>query len=191
MKIYVASSWRNDLQPTVVQRLEREGHDVYDFRHPAPGNNGFHWSAIDEAWRDWSPQAFRAALDHPVAREGYGHDIGALEAAEATVLVLPSGRSAHLEAGFAAGSGQRVFVLALEQTEPELMYLMCEKICCSVDELVDALKCATCLQAQGRAEEEWECCRCGAILDEEGFCPDCEQVQRDEDYDEHRDRDEP
>ena len=34
MKIYVASSWRNERQPDVVQALRNAGHDVYDFRHP-------------------------------------------------------------------------------------------------------------------------------------------------------------
>ncbi len=32
MKVYIASSWRNEYQPTVVARLREAGHDVYDFR---------------------------------------------------------------------------------------------------------------------------------------------------------------
>ena len=35
-RIYVASSWRNALQPGVVTKLRRDGHEVYDFREPAP-----------------------------------------------------------------------------------------------------------------------------------------------------------
>lgn len=34
-KIYVASSWRNQHQPQVVSFLREQGHEVYDFRHPA------------------------------------------------------------------------------------------------------------------------------------------------------------
>lgn len=145
MKVYVASSWRNQLQPIVVERLRREGHLVYDFRNPSPGDHGFHWSAIDPKWRDWSPEQFRRALQHEMAGHGFANDMGALSEADSTVLVLPCGRSAHLELGWAAGDGQRTFILALEQTEPELMYLMCDGICTSVDELVVALK---------RAEDE-------------------------------------
>lgn len=26
-------------------RPQKEGHQVYDFRHPIPGNNGFSWMA--------------------------------------------------------------------------------------------------------------------------------------------------
>lgn len=41
MKIYVASSWRNAYQPQVVDALRKEGNEVYDFRNPAEGDNGF------------------------------------------------------------------------------------------------------------------------------------------------------
>ena len=51
MKIYVASSWRNERQPEVVRCLRQRGHEVYDFRHPTPGDFGFRWSEIDlEVW---------------------------------------------------------------------------------------------------------------------------------------------
>lgn len=46
-KIYVASSWRNDFQPTVVKYLREAGYDVYDFKNP-PNRSGFAWSSIDE-----------------------------------------------------------------------------------------------------------------------------------------------
>jgi hypothetical protein len=49
MRIYVASSWRNLSQPTVVTALRQHGWDTYDFRHPAPGDNGFSWAEIDPA----------------------------------------------------------------------------------------------------------------------------------------------
>jgi hypothetical protein len=42
MRIYVASSWRNEAkQQATVLALREAGHEVYDFRHPAPGNEGF------------------------------------------------------------------------------------------------------------------------------------------------------
>jgi hypothetical protein len=125
MKIYVASSWRNELQPEVVVLLRRLGHEVYDFRNPAPGNTGFRWSdcavpGVD--WQDWTPEEYRQALQHPIAAAGYGHDIGALRACDACVLVLPSGRSASWEFGYAMGQGKRGAVLQLGKVEPELMY---------------------------------------------------------------------
>lgn len=139
-RIYVASSWRNHLQPTVVERLRRERFEVYDFRNPAPGDNGFHWSEIDSGWREWTPQQFREAVRHPIAVGGFDKDMSALDAAHATVLVLPCGRSAHLELGQACGSGQYTYILMVEASEPELMYRMVDGIATTVDELVDMLR---------------------------------------------------
>lgn len=125
-RIYVASSWRNDFQAGVVRELRAAGHEVYDFKNPAPGNAGFAWSAIDPDWLGWDPATFAGLIQtHPVAEAGFGHDKAALEWADTCVLVLPCGRSAHLEAGYAAGQGKRViWWLRPEKFEPELMYLL-------------------------------------------------------------------
>ena len=72
-KIYVASSWRNQHQPQVVSFLREQGHEVYDFRHPA-GKTGFQWSQIDEDWENWSIDQYRAALEHPIAQAGFKSD---------------------------------------------------------------------------------------------------------------------
>lgn len=141
MKIYVASSWRNARQPEVVARLRAAGHEVYDFRNPAPGDAGFGWRqcATDDQLRDG--RRFRdEVLTHPIARRGFDFDMGALRGADAMVLVLPCGRSAHLELGWATGAGQRTLVLLDEpMSEPELMYLMNSRICTSLEEVVEAL----------------------------------------------------
>lgn len=122
MKIYVASSWRNPYQPDVVKNLKSKGHEVYDFRNPEPGNTGFHWSQIDEDWEYWTPNEFVEGLKHPLADEGFKFDKDALDWAEACVLVLPCGKSAHLEAGYMAGQGKPVFIRLNRPVEPELMY---------------------------------------------------------------------
>lgn len=123
MRIYVASSWRNELQPEIVNLLRRTSHEVYDFRNPAPGNHGFGWSAIDPEWQNWTPEQYRQALHHPIAQRGYGFDKQALDACEACVLVLPSGRSASWEFGYAVGANKLGAVVMFEPCEPELMYL--------------------------------------------------------------------
>lgn len=137
MRIYVASSWRNPRQIEVVAALKKEGHDVYDFRHPAPGNTGFSWSEIDPDWKTWGPRELKEGLEHPIAKAGFTLDMEALEEAEATVLVLPCGRSAHLELGYAVGAAQRTAVLLDHVSEPELMYRMVERLCTNIAELLD------------------------------------------------------
>jgi hypothetical protein len=140
MRIYVASSWRNTYQPEVVQALRDAGHDVYDFRRPAPGDDGFAWAEIDPAWQSWTPAQYHAALQHPLAQVGFAQDKLALQMADVTVLVLPCGRSAHLELGYAAGIGQPTAVLMLEPGEPELMYLLCDRVCLTMEELLEWLR---------------------------------------------------
>ncbi|MBX3205138.1 MAG: hypothetical protein KF764_08710 [Labilithrix sp.] len=137
MKIYVASSWRNVLQPGIVQVLRRCGHEVYDFRAPAPGNKGFGWSEIDPNWRHWTPRQYREALEHPIAQRGHRHDMEALAGCDACVLVLPSGRSASWEFGYAMAQGKRASVVMLEPMEPELMYRGAQ-ILTSMNEVFDA-----------------------------------------------------
>ncbi len=137
MKIYVASSWRNPLQPGIVLALTRCGHEVYDFRKPAPGVSGFAWSDIDPGWEAWTPEAYREALKHPIAVEGYRRDIEALRACDAVVFVLPCGRSASWEFGYAMGQGKPGYVLQLGPQEPELMFREAT-ILATMDELFDA-----------------------------------------------------
>lgn len=136
MKIYVASSWRNVLQPAIVTILRRCNHEVYDFRNPAPGNNGFGWTSIDERWQQWTPQEYRQALEHPIAKARFELDMSALRECDACVLVLPSGRSASFEFGWAIGAGKRGAVVMFEPCEPELMYLG-QPILTTTDELFD------------------------------------------------------
>jgi len=122
-RIYVASSWRNWLQPSVVGGLREAGHEVYDFRHPAHGDNGFSWRQILPDPPPWDGAKLREILAHPVAARGFGLDFEAMVWANEFCLVLPCGRSAHLEAGWAIGQGKRTSILITEPTEPELMYL--------------------------------------------------------------------
>ncbi len=139
MSIYVASSWRNEQQPEVVKALREAGFAVYDFRHPEEGDDGFHWSDIDPDWKDWSPEAFREALNHPIAEKGFAKDMNALEASRAVVLLQPCGRSAHLELGFECGTRKPTCVL-LSKGEPELMYKMVDYLALNIDEVIEWLK---------------------------------------------------
>ena len=75
MKIYVASSWRNEFQPMVVEVLRAMGHEVYDFRNPAEGNEGFAWSDIDENWENWSAEEYVKAMSHPIAEDGFEDEV--------------------------------------------------------------------------------------------------------------------
>jgi hypothetical protein len=80
-KIYVASSWRNDLYPGVVRALREAGHEVYDFRDPR-GGGGFTWGKIDKDHEEWSLLEYRQALSHPLAEAAFQSDFAAMREAD-------------------------------------------------------------------------------------------------------------
>lgn len=133
--IYVASSWRNNLQQYVVLALRKAGHQVYDFRNPKGGDKGFHWSDIDPKWKEWSPQELIECLRSPVASLGFQLDWNAMKKCDICVLVMPCGRSAHLEAGWFLGANKPTCIL-LSDGEPELMYKMANKLVTTIGETI-------------------------------------------------------
>lgn len=139
-RIYLASSWRNPFQPQAVDMLRAAGHEVYDFRNPAPGNQGFAWSEIDENWQSWPPNLFIAGLQHPLAQRGYRLNKDALDWCDSCVLLLPCGRSAHLELGYAIGRGKQSLAVLAAGAEPELMYLLADKVVSDLSLLLPALE---------------------------------------------------
>lgn len=152
MKLYLASSWRNPYQPNAVEVLREAGHEVYDFRHPPGGDHlGFSWSDTIEdpnaiPWTEWDVKRYLAAIEHPVAQAGFDSDFGAMHWAEGGVLLLPCGRSAHLEAGWMIGQGKPTWIV-LDEAEfpspngsnPELMYKMATALVTDLGALVESI----------------------------------------------------
>lgn len=138
-KLYVASSWRNGYQPELVDQMRSWGHEVYDFRNPDRGNTGFHRKDMDPERGQWITSECLRALSNPIAEYVFKMDMKALEWCEVTVLLLPSGNSAHSEAGWYRGRGGPVIVHSPEQCQPELMYKMFSAITTEQNELQQTL----------------------------------------------------
>lgn len=139
MKVYVASSWRCQRQLTVVQALQHRGVDLYDFRNP-PNGAGFGWEEVMpfnvERQATYVDDYLRG-LDHPRAVEGFDSDFSAMEECDTCVLVLPCGRSAHLELGWFVGQGKRTAILLDGPfVTPELMYKMVDYLTPSLATLI-------------------------------------------------------
>lgn len=138
-QVYVAASWSTPLQPVVVSALRFAGFTVYDFRNP-PNGAGFGWEQVTpKPWQEWTLQELREALAHPVARDGFYSDLNAVNDCKALVLLQPSGRSAALELGYAAGLGKPCAVLAVAGEKPELMFKVAEYITDDLHSLISWL----------------------------------------------------
>jgi hypothetical protein len=141
-KVYVASSWRNEHQQSLVNELRLWGCEVYDFKHPKDGKPGFQWTKIDSNWENWTMEEYRDALKDDYAQFGFSRDFDAMKSADICVLCLPCGRSAHLEAGWMKGAGKKViaFIHPEDRIEPELMYGLIDGIAFSIQELAQIMK---------------------------------------------------
>ena len=136
MKIYVASSWRNTQHSDIVKMLRSNGHEVYDFKQ---AGSYFNWSAVDMNWQNWTYEEYIDALENHISQEGFLNDFTAMQEADLCVLVLPCGRSAHLEAGYFVGASKPLIIVMDLMQEPELMYLMATSICRS-NELTEEIE---------------------------------------------------
>ncbi len=136
MKIYVASSWRNLRYRSVVKALVTAEHDVFDFRNP-------YGQPAVEFEKDFSGNcSYEDFLTSGQAVDAFRRDYEAMRGADACVLVLPSGRSSHLEAGWFIGGGRPCYILAERDAveHPELMYAMAKMVTPHLENLIEALE---------------------------------------------------
>jgi hypothetical protein len=149
--VYVASSWRNGFQEFVCQTLKAAGIDHYDFKNP-PEGAGFSWrevktpdvpsrvpgsATVKTKGSDWEDvEEYLRMIDHPRAVEGFNADMAAMQRADTFILVLPCGKSAHLELGWAVGAGKRTAILLESPIEPELMYKMVDHMAISMFDML-------------------------------------------------------
>lgn len=151
-RIYLASSWRNPHHRTYMIHLKNWGHQVYDFTAKdqtitigGQECKGFSWQQIGapEDLSQWEWHQYVAAItSHGAAAAGYLSDLRHMEWADTCVLLLPCGRSAHLEAGYMKGRNKRVIIHCPEKSafvEPELMYLLADNLTFSDHELSEVL----------------------------------------------------
>lgn len=131
MKIYLASSWRNPHHPYYVQTLRKWGHEVHDYRNPPDGTNGFKWEQAGLNTDTCSLDEMRSTIqEHPRAKQGYQSDFAGMVWANVGILLMPSGKSAHLEMGWMAGADKKTVIhypynrrdlMSAHGVEPELM----------------------------------------------------------------------
>lgn len=135
-RVYVIGALKNPNVVCVANAIEKEHHEVFaDWYSPGP--------EADEFWRQYEHsrgRSYRDAISGPHAKNVFEFDKKWLDWATDVVLVLPAGRSGHLELGYAIGSGKRGYVLF--EGEPErwdVMYAFAERVVFNLEELLEAL----------------------------------------------------
>jgi hypothetical protein len=121
VKLYVIGSLRNPRVPEFANELRALGHEVFD-----------DWFAsgpeADDKWREYEQarqRGFFDALQGEAARNTFEFDFRHLNEADAVVLLLPAGKSGHMELGWAIGKGKPGYIVCEEYPDRwDVMYCL-------------------------------------------------------------------
>ena len=132
MKIYLTGSLRNKEVPVLGAKLRLLGFDVFD-----------DWFAggyeADDKWREYEEARGRTyfeALKGLEAKNIFEFDKYHLDTSDVGVMLLPCGRSAHLELGYLAGQKKEPYILIPEDHGRwDVMYQFATRVFDSIDAL--------------------------------------------------------
>lgn len=137
-KIYLIGSLRNPNVPIISKKLREAGHEVFD-----------DWFAAGPEADDWwqryeidKGHNFKQALSGFAANHVYNFDKHHLDTNDLAILVLPAGKSGHLELGYMIGKGKPGYIL-FDDVMPDrwdVMYLFASAVFFNVESLVEKLK---------------------------------------------------
>lgn len=134
--IYLIGSLRNPMVPDIANALRKAGHEVFDQWYGAGPNADDHWM---EYCKNKGFNYKEALADHG-AQHVYNFDRRFIDLSDTVVLVLPAGKSGHLELGYALGAGKRGFILLNgEPDRYDVMYNFATQVCLDFEELLDVL----------------------------------------------------
>ena len=134
-KIYVIGALKNPQIPVVGDALRATGHEVFDNWYAAG-------PTADDHWREYEigrGHSYLTALASPEAQHNFAFDKKWLDWADTGVLVLPAGKSAHIEAGYLRGQNKDTYVLFEEEPTDryDLMYQFFRGVFFDLDTLVN------------------------------------------------------
>jgi len=139
--LFVSGSLRNSRVPGIAQALRGIGYEVFDDWHAAGPRADEHWQSYEEM----RGHSYAEALGGWAAKHTYDFDLYHLKRADAGVLVLPAGKSAHLEFGYLIGQGKKGYVL-FDESSPnadgfrwDVMYQFAAGVFFSLEEMLGAL----------------------------------------------------
>ena len=138
-KIYLIGSLRNPLVPETARKLRAAGFEVFDDWFAAGPEADDYWKVYEQQ----RGHTYAEALAGYAANHVYNFDKHHLDACDIAVLMLPAGKSGHLELGYAIGSGKSGHIL-LDESQPverwDVMYLFAEAVHHTTADLIDTLK---------------------------------------------------
>ncbi len=138
---FIASRWRN--KETVLEltnKIRARGKTVYCFIE-GDGTDYELKDAEEKHTPEEFMQKFESIPDWTTSsevKEIFDVDMNALKDSESLILLLPAGKSAHIEAGAAYGMGKRCILIG-QQKEAESLYRIFNEFHDTIDDFVNSL----------------------------------------------------
>lgn len=137
MEIYLIGSLRNPQVPRLANWLRKRGLNVFD-QWFAPGPHA------DDFWRDYTKlrgQSYKEALNDYAAKHIFQFDKHHIDRCSVGVMLMPAGKSGHLELGYMIGCGKPGFILFdKEPKRYDVMVQFATDVFFSKEELLKTLK---------------------------------------------------
>lgn len=135
--VYLIGSLRNPKVLEVTNALTKAGFEVFSDWFAASEN-------ADDAWRDYEKgrgRTYTQAINGFAAKHVFAFDKYHLDRSTMGVLLMPAGKSGHLELGYLSGQGKPTFIYFDEEPERwDVMYQFAKGgIHFSLDSLVYAM----------------------------------------------------
>lgn len=136
---FVASRYRN--KPEVlrlVHALQEKGRSVYSFIESDASLK--HVGSIEEDANEQMKkyEARKNWQKDPAIQEIFVSDMNALRDSNTLIMLLPGGKSVHIEAGAAYGMGKHMILIG-EQEETESLYLIFDETYPTIDAFITSL----------------------------------------------------
>jgi hypothetical protein len=137
--IYIIGSLRNKQVPIIANKLRKDlpGVEIFDsWFSPGP--------EADEYWRKYEKSkglSYKEALNSWAAKHVFEFDDFHLKRATDVVMIMPAGKSGHLELGVSLGRGKRGYILFdKEPARYDVMVQFASDVFFSYEDLVAELK---------------------------------------------------
>jgi len=134
--IYLIGSLRNKQVPVIAKKLRENGHEVFDDWYAAGPRADDHWKEYEEK----RGHTYIEALDGFAAEHVYEYDKFHLDRCGTVVLVMPAGKSGHLEFGYAIGKGKEGYILLNDPDRWDVMYKFANGVFSNINDLLNKLK---------------------------------------------------
>lgn len=132
--LYLIGSLRSELVPVISSKLRLLDIDIFDDWYAAGPEADDYWKKYEQG----RGHSYQEALQGYAARHVFSFDKYHLDRCDAALLVLPAGKSGHLELGYVAGSGKPTYILLDEaDVRWDVMYQFASKIFLNEGEMID------------------------------------------------------